>query len=137
MRILPIGACVVIALAFAATAGAGKRDYAGDVEPTGDIELTAKIRHGEVKRVVELQFEDATATCDASQVPFPGFGSDLKVNARREFRATIFEDDAGGKTKISGKFRRDLKTVKGTISVSGPFEPYSNCEADDAWSASR
>jgi hypothetical protein len=151
-RIVSVAAVVVGAgvLLVAALAFGAKRQYEGNgldpvcdliPDPACTVNFDAKVKRGKVKSVGNFVFEQIPISCDQGnfavsndQVPING----MKVNKKRKFKG-VWNGPDQQRIKVSGRFSKNWKSAKGTLSDRGDFPPTAtNCDTGrDKWKAAR
>ena len=118
----------------AAVALAGPAAAAGPSFPIGFIGVYKP--DGTPVKVKKFQFGNAPVQCaeGATSYSTPKPLPALKVKDR-EFSGTF--ENKGTKVRVTGKYKRNLKKVTGTLKISGRVGGYTNCTSGKMdWKAS-
>ena len=130
--------CAAAVLVFAAPAEAAKGTWAGTVpNTTGKVALDAKIsRQGFLTKITQIRIKDVPTQCEVSG-PVPAvehtFSGRLTIQSNGTFSGTFTQETYGNQSSFSGKFKRNGKSVNGTLQVNyhypaqGTF-PEENCD---------
>jgi opacity protein-like surface antigen len=130
-RIL-IGAGLIVALAFAATAVASVRHYHGAVDEGGSVRFQTKVRHGETIKVKAFVFNHVPMECDngASTVGYVGSPPPaMRVNEEHRFHGDFTSGGGHKRLRIRGRLRDHEQKARGTLRVTGDFAGgATNCD---------
>jgi hypothetical protein len=119
-----IGAGLIVALAFAATAVASIRHYHGAVDEGGSLRFETKVRHGETIKVKNFVFNRVPMECDDGASAVGDVGSPppaMRVNEQHEFHGNFTSAHGRKHLRIRGKFKDDDQKARGTLRVRGDF----------------
>ncbi len=139
------GLCVALAcvLALPATASANTYKLKGGIVGSPGTGVTAKVKKtsGKVKQIRSLEFKRVPVRCDDGSTgtlnsTFPQFG----LNGKDFTRRTRIEGTGiqNGFVRVSGKFRRNGRVVKGFVRFSFKSSAGSGCGTDNVrWKAKK
>ena len=88
-------------------------------------------------KVKNFVFKNLPMKCDEGNLLYsaPKRFSIMEVNDRRKFSGK--EKFSGVKVKVTGKYKRNLTKVKGTIKAKGKTDGYTDCSSEKLrWKAS-
>ena len=131
-------ACV---LALPATAGANTYKLRGGIVGSPGTGATAQVKKksGEIKQIRSLEFKRVPVRCEDGSTgtlnaTFPQFGVNGKDFTRRtRIQGTGIQN---GFVRVSGKFRRNGRVVKGFVRFSFKSSAGSGCGSDTVrWKA--
>lgn len=123
-------------LLAASAAGAATRAYETPWGGADDVSFTAKLKHGQPVKVVDLTFGGFTFPCSTGPVTFSAAGiQPIKVKDGR-FRLDVYGTDPGDpKAVFLGRINESGTRANGSYSVKGTFPGDMQCEGSHAWFA--
>jgi hypothetical protein len=135
MRKIGVCAAVVAALALPATASAEKLKLEGKVIGVAESKVAVGVqkRHGEIRRIGSMRFRRVPVTCsDGSQGAIDGNLPSFPVRGKSFTRKATIQGTGidSGFVKVSGRFRRSGRVVKGSVRFSFKAEGGAGCGTD-------
>ena len=136
MRKIAACAAVVAALALPATASAEKFKLEGNIIGVDASEVTVGVqkRHGEIRRIGSMKFRRVPVTCsDGSQGAINGNLPSFPVRGKEFTRKATIQGTGidSGFVRVSGRFRRSGRVLKGSVRFSFKADSGAGCGTDD------
>ena len=124
MKRIVIGAGLIVALAFAATALASIRHYHGAVREGGNLRFETKVRDGETIKVKRFVFNRVPMQCDDGASTVGDVGSPppaMRVNQEHRFHGDFTSGNGRKRLRIRGRLSHHDQKARGILRVSGDF----------------